>query len=186
MLVFVAERPVVISVRYEMRRNVRIIARRYNTSLDLSRPVKVETIIKTILLHSSFFGRITIIITLQGFSSTTKLALSKLLSVASSLLSLLHFVGFIGTQARGSLLAVTTRGLRCLFFGYYTGSTRGHSAIRFVEELGCVPETSPLRSSQASAPEVPVEAADRQSASCDSPSYDVSGIWPPRSMSPSP
>ncbi|MED6139996.1 hypothetical protein PIB30_088979 [Stylosanthes scabra] len=56
---------------------------------------------------------------------------------------------------------------------------------RFVEELGRVPEPSPLRSSQASAPEVPVEAADRQSASCDSPSYDVSGIWPPRSMSPS-
>ncbi|MED6140033.1 hypothetical protein PIB30_089375 [Stylosanthes scabra] len=30
----------------------------------------------------------------------------------------------------------------------------------FVEELGRVPEPSPLRSSQASAPEVPVEAAD--------------------------
>ncbi|MED6226188.1 hypothetical protein PIB30_101053 [Stylosanthes scabra] len=34
-------------------------------------------------------------------------------------------------------------------------------------------------------PEEAVEAADRQSASCDSPSYNVSGIWPPRSMSPS-
>ncbi|MED6164111.1 hypothetical protein PIB30_086585 [Stylosanthes scabra] len=56
---------------------------------------------------------------------------------------------------------------------------------RYVEELGRVPEPSPLRSSQASAPKVPVEVADRQSASCDSPSYDVSGIWPPRSMSPS-
>ncbi|MED6115302.1 hypothetical protein PIB30_089151 [Stylosanthes scabra] len=56
---------------------------------------------------------------------------------------------------------------------------------RLVEELGRVPEPSPLPSSQVSAPEVPVEAADRQSASCDSPSYGVSGIWPPRSMSPS-
>ncbi|MED6170299.1 hypothetical protein PIB30_029551 [Stylosanthes scabra] len=56
---------------------------------------------------------------------------------------------------------------------------------RFIGELGRVPEPSPLRSSQASALEVPVEAADQQSASCDSPSYDVSGIWPPRSMSPS-
>ncbi|MED6125592.1 hypothetical protein PIB30_070002 [Stylosanthes scabra] len=32
---------------------------------------------------------------------------------------------------------------------------------RYVEELGRAPESSPLRSSQASAPEVPVEAADR-------------------------
>ncbi|MED6197646.1 hypothetical protein PIB30_058562 [Stylosanthes scabra] len=55
----------------------------------------------------------------------------------------------------------------------------------YIEELGRAPEPSPFRSSQASAPEVPVEAADRQSASCDSPSYNVSGIWPPRSMSPS-
>ncbi|MED6218620.1 hypothetical protein PIB30_028319 [Stylosanthes scabra] len=42
-LVFIAKRPVVISVKSEIRQNVRIIARRYNTSLDLSRPVKVET-----------------------------------------------------------------------------------------------------------------------------------------------
>ncbi|MED6122535.1 hypothetical protein PIB30_040691 [Stylosanthes scabra] len=56
---------------------------------------------------------------------------------------------------------------------------------RYVEELGRAPEPSPLRSSQASAPEVPVEAADRQSTSCDIPSYNVSGIWPPRSMGPS-
>ncbi|MED6135081.1 hypothetical protein PIB30_042892 [Stylosanthes scabra] len=42
---------------------------------------------------------------------------------------------------------------------------------RYVEELGRVPEPSPLRS---------MEAADRQSASCDSPSYHVSGIWPPK------
>ncbi|MED6181237.1 hypothetical protein PIB30_017628 [Stylosanthes scabra] len=56
---------------------------------------------------------------------------------------------------------------------------------RYIEELGRAPEPSPVRSSQASAPEVPVEAANRQSTSCDSPSYDVSGIWPPRSMGPS-
>ncbi|MED6171455.1 hypothetical protein PIB30_040898 [Stylosanthes scabra] len=56
---------------------------------------------------------------------------------------------------------------------------------RYVEELGHAPEPSPLRSSQASVPDEPVEAADRQSASGDGPSYDVSGVWPLRSLSPS-
>ncbi|MED6153123.1 hypothetical protein PIB30_098540 [Stylosanthes scabra] len=56
---------------------------------------------------------------------------------------------------------------------------------RYVEELGRAPEPSPLRSSQASVLDEPVEAADRQSASRDGPSYDVSGVWPPRSLSPS-
>ncbi|MED6159750.1 hypothetical protein PIB30_045144 [Stylosanthes scabra] len=56
---------------------------------------------------------------------------------------------------------------------------------RYVEELGRAPEPSPLRGSQASVPDEPVEAADRQSASRDGPSYDVSGVWPPRSLSPS-
>ncbi|MED6175029.1 hypothetical protein PIB30_074637 [Stylosanthes scabra] len=54
---------------------------------------------------------------------------------------------------------------------------------RYVEELGRAPELSPLRSSQASVPDEPVEAADQQSASHDGPSYDVSGVWPPRSLS---
>ncbi|MED6110678.1 hypothetical protein PIB30_045113 [Stylosanthes scabra] len=54
---------------------------------------------------------------------------------------------------------------------------------RYVEELGRAPEPSPLRSSQASAPDEPVEAADRQSASRDGSSYDVSGVWPPQSLS---
>ncbi|MED6222085.1 hypothetical protein PIB30_061073 [Stylosanthes scabra] len=56
---------------------------------------------------------------------------------------------------------------------------------RYVEELGRTPEPSPLRSSQASALDEPVEAADRQFASRDGPSYDVSGVWLPRSLSPS-
>ncbi|MED6221814.1 hypothetical protein PIB30_058341 [Stylosanthes scabra] len=56
---------------------------------------------------------------------------------------------------------------------------------RYVEELGRALEPSPLRSSQASIPDEPVEAADRQSASRDGPSYDVFGVWPPRSLSPS-
>ncbi|MED6187537.1 hypothetical protein PIB30_077389 [Stylosanthes scabra] len=56
---------------------------------------------------------------------------------------------------------------------------------RYVEELGRAPEPSPLRSSQASATDEPVEAADRQSASRDGSSYDVSGVWPPQSLSPS-
>ncbi|MED6122747.1 hypothetical protein PIB30_042796 [Stylosanthes scabra] len=51
---------------------------------------------------------------------------------------------------------------------------------RYVEELGHAPEPSPLGSSQASVPDEPVEAADQQSASRDGPSYDVSGVWPPR------
>ncbi|MED6133900.1 hypothetical protein PIB30_032581 [Stylosanthes scabra] len=55
----------------------------------------------------------------------------------------------------------------------------------YVEELGCSPEPSPLRSSQASVPDDPVEAADRRSASRDGSSYDVTGVWPPRSLSPS-
>ncbi|MED6209304.1 hypothetical protein PIB30_053359 [Stylosanthes scabra] len=54
-----------------------------------------------------------------------------------------------------------------------------------VEELGRALEPSPLRSSQASVPDELVEVADRQSASRDGPSYDVSGVWPPRSLSPS-
>ncbi|MED6121902.1 hypothetical protein PIB30_034533 [Stylosanthes scabra] len=56
---------------------------------------------------------------------------------------------------------------------------------RYVEELGRAPEPSPLRSNQASVPDEPVEAADRQSASRDGPSHDASGVWPPRSLSPS-
>ncbi|MED6125118.1 hypothetical protein PIB30_065602 [Stylosanthes scabra] len=56
---------------------------------------------------------------------------------------------------------------------------------RYVEELGRAPEPSPLHSSQASVPDEPVEVADRQSASHDGSSYDVSGVWPPRSLSPS-
>ncbi|MED6219057.1 hypothetical protein PIB30_032423 [Stylosanthes scabra] len=56
---------------------------------------------------------------------------------------------------------------------------------RYVEELGHAPEPSLLRSSQASILDEPVEAADQQSASRDGPSYDVSGVWPPRSLSPS-
>ncbi|MED6219232.1 hypothetical protein PIB30_033938 [Stylosanthes scabra] len=51
---------------------------------------------------------------------------------------------------------------------------------RYVEELGCAPEPSPLRSSQTSVPDEPVEAADRQFASRDGPSYDASGVWPPQ------
>ncbi|MED6158742.1 hypothetical protein PIB30_035572 [Stylosanthes scabra] len=56
---------------------------------------------------------------------------------------------------------------------------------RYVKELGRAPEPSPLRSSQAFVPDEPVEAADRQSASRDGSSYDVSGVWPPQSLSPS-
>ncbi|MED6137438.1 hypothetical protein PIB30_065084 [Stylosanthes scabra] len=56
---------------------------------------------------------------------------------------------------------------------------------RYVEELGRAPEPSPLRSSQASAPDEPMEAADRQSASRDGSSHDLSGVWQSQSSSPS-
>ncbi|MED6137464.1 hypothetical protein PIB30_065260 [Stylosanthes scabra] len=55
----------------------------------------------------------------------------------------------------------------------------------YVKEMGCTAEPSPLRSSQASVPDEPVGAADRQSASCDGSSYDMSGVWPSQSSSPS-
>ncbi|MED6133142.1 hypothetical protein PIB30_025777 [Stylosanthes scabra] len=56
---------------------------------------------------------------------------------------------------------------------------------RYVEELGCALEPFPLRSSQASVPEEPVEAADRHSASRDGSSHDLSGVWQSQSSSPS-
>ncbi|MED6121010.1 hypothetical protein PIB30_025963 [Stylosanthes scabra] len=51
-------------------------------------------------------------------------------------------------------------------------------------ELGRAPEPSPLRSSQASVPDEPVEAADRQSVSRDGSSYNLSGVWQSQSSSP--
>ncbi|MED6194731.1 hypothetical protein PIB30_031264 [Stylosanthes scabra] len=47
---------------------------------------------------------------------------------------------------------------------------------RYIEELGRAPEPSPLRSSQASVPDEPVEAADRQSVNRDGSSYNLSGV----------
>ncbi|MED6133101.1 hypothetical protein PIB30_025253 [Stylosanthes scabra] len=48
---------------------------------------------------------------------------------------------------------------------------------RYIEELGRAPEPSPLRSSQAFAPDEPVGAADRQSVSRNGSSYNLSGVW---------
>ncbi|MED6108776.1 hypothetical protein PIB30_027326 [Stylosanthes scabra] len=56
---------------------------------------------------------------------------------------------------------------------------------RYIEELGHAPESSPLRSSQASVPDEPVEAADRQSVSGDGSSYNLSRVWQSQSSSPS-
>ncbi|MED6123045.1 hypothetical protein PIB30_045599 [Stylosanthes scabra] len=56
---------------------------------------------------------------------------------------------------------------------------------RYIEEPGRAPEPSPLRSSQASVPDEPVEAADRQSASRDGLSYNLSGVWQSQSSNPS-
>ncbi|MED6222268.1 hypothetical protein PIB30_062742 [Stylosanthes scabra] len=53
----------------------------------------------------------------------------------------------------------------------------------YIEEMGRAPELSPLRSSQASIPDEPVEAADRQSASRDGSSYNLSGVWQSQSSS---
>ncbi|MED6222962.1 hypothetical protein PIB30_069445 [Stylosanthes scabra] len=57
---------------------------------------------------------------------------------------------------------------------------------RYIKELGRAPEPSPLRSSQASAPDEPEEAADRRSVSRDGSSYNLSGVWQSQSSSPSP
>ncbi|MED6116705.1 hypothetical protein PIB30_102685 [Stylosanthes scabra] len=56
---------------------------------------------------------------------------------------------------------------------------------RYIEGLGHAPEPSPLRSSQASVPDEPVEATDRQSASRDGSSYNLSRVWQSQSSSPS-
>ncbi|MED6204174.1 hypothetical protein PIB30_006590 [Stylosanthes scabra] len=56
---------------------------------------------------------------------------------------------------------------------------------RYIEELGYAPEPSPLCSSQASVPDEPVKAADRQSASRDGSSYNLSEVWQSQSSSPS-
>ncbi|MED6201081.1 hypothetical protein PIB30_091459, partial [Stylosanthes scabra] len=48
---------------------------------------------------------------------------------------------------------------------------------RYIEELGRAPEHSPLCSSQASVPDVPVEASNQQSVSRDGSSYNLSGVW---------
>ncbi|MED6185136.1 hypothetical protein PIB30_054125 [Stylosanthes scabra] len=53
----------------------------------------------------------------------------------------------------------------------------------FIEELGHALEPSPLHSSQASVPDEPVEAADRQSVSRDGSSYNLSGVWLSQSSS---
>ncbi|MED6170862.1 hypothetical protein PIB30_035145 [Stylosanthes scabra] len=56
---------------------------------------------------------------------------------------------------------------------------------RFIEELGRAPKPSPLRSSQASVLDEPVEAAGRPSVSRDGSSYNLSGVWQSQSSSPS-
>ncbi|MED6158172.1 hypothetical protein PIB30_030342 [Stylosanthes scabra] len=56
---------------------------------------------------------------------------------------------------------------------------------RYIEELGRAPEPSPLRSSQASVPDEPVEAVDQQSVSRNGSSYNLSGVWQSQSSSPS-
>ncbi|MED6120116.1 hypothetical protein PIB30_017937 [Stylosanthes scabra] len=58
--------------------------------------------------------------------------------------------------------------------------------LRYIEELECPPEPSPLHSSQASVQDVPVEASDRQSNSLNNSSYELSGIWQSPSSGPSP
>ncbi|MED6175717.1 hypothetical protein PIB30_080972 [Stylosanthes scabra] len=55
---------------------------------------------------------------------------------------------------------------------------------RYIEELRRVPEPSPLRSSQASVPDEPVEAADRQFVSRDGSSYNLFGVLQSQSSSP--
>ncbi|MED6174589.1 hypothetical protein PIB30_070438 [Stylosanthes scabra] len=53
----------------------------------------------------------------------------------------------------------------------------------YIEELGRAPEPPPLRSSQASVPDEPVEVVDRQPASRDGSSYNMSEVWQSQSLS---
>ncbi|MED6182294.1 hypothetical protein PIB30_027264 [Stylosanthes scabra] len=53
----------------------------------------------------------------------------------------------------------------------------------YIEELGRAPEHSPLRSSQASVPNEPVEVANRLSDSRDGSSYNLSGVCQSHSSS---
>ncbi|MED6162689.1 hypothetical protein PIB30_072945 [Stylosanthes scabra] len=61
----------------------------------------------------------------------------------------------------------------------------GDDYLRYIEELERPPELSSLRSSQASVPDVPVEAADRQTDSCNGSSYELSRVWQSPSSGPS-
>ncbi|MED6134773.1 hypothetical protein PIB30_040039 [Stylosanthes scabra] len=49
--------------------------------------------------------------------------------------------------------------------------------LHFIEDLERCPEPSPLRCSQASVPDSPEEASDRQSDGHNASSYDLSGVW---------
>ncbi|MED6165581.1 hypothetical protein PIB30_100940 [Stylosanthes scabra] len=52
-------------------------------------------------------------------------------------------------------------------------------------KLMTLKEPLPLRSSQASVPDEPVEAADRECVNRDGLSYNLSGVWQSQSSSPS-
>ncbi|MED6120729.1 hypothetical protein PIB30_023661 [Stylosanthes scabra] len=58
--------------------------------------------------------------------------------------------------------------------------------LRYIEKLEHPLEPTALHSSQASIPDVPVEAADRQADRCNGSSYELSGVWQSQSLSPSP
>ncbi|MED6118345.1 hypothetical protein PIB30_001571 [Stylosanthes scabra] len=58
--------------------------------------------------------------------------------------------------------------------------------LRYINELERPPEHSPLRSCQASVPDIPVKAFDRHSDNHNDSSYDLSGVWQSRSSGSSP
>ncbi|MED6189349.1 hypothetical protein PIB30_095129 [Stylosanthes scabra] len=54
--------------------------------------------------------------------------------------------------------------------------------LQFIEELECRPKNSPIHSAQDSVPDLPEDSSDQRSVSHGTPSYDLSGVWPPPSL----
>ncbi|MED6158741.1 hypothetical protein PIB30_035571 [Stylosanthes scabra] len=133
MLVFIAKRPVVISVKSEIRRKVRIIARRYNTSLDLSRPVKVETknnlqLLLLVLAKS--------IITIPSRFFINKKACSFQALVRGFITPI--FLIFVGLVEGSSLKLLVGRDLQRAFGVYSLAITRDLQEVRGLGSLDFV------------------------------------------------
>ncbi|MED6172053.1 hypothetical protein PIB30_046559 [Stylosanthes scabra] len=57
--------------------------------------------------------------------------------------------------------------------------------LRFIKELECRPEYSPICSGHASVPNSPEDTSNQQFESHNTSSYDLFGVWQPPSSGPS-